>query len=99
MPAGQRLVALENLALQRVARSLAERSQESQWKVSGMVTEFRGANYILLRRATRSGAPLLDSHPDGAMMGKTSERPIPAGTDASPPKSDGAAGPSNGLPR
>ena len=82
---GQRLVVLENLALQRIARSLAERPQPSQWKVSGTITEFRGANFILLRRATLQGASLLDSHPDGAMMGKAPARPMPAGTNALPP--------------
>lgn len=42
---------LENLALERVARIVSDSSDELQWSVSGMVTEFRGQNYLLITRA------------------------------------------------
>jgi len=48
---GVRLWALENLNLERVARSLASYPGQLNWKVCGTVTEYRGANYLLLRRA------------------------------------------------
>ncbi len=45
-----RLVVLENLALWRVANLLAANPEALRWKVTGTVTEFRNANYLLLRR-------------------------------------------------
>ena len=50
-PSGEALRVLENLALERIVGVLEESSGERQWKVSGMVTEYRGANYLLVRRA------------------------------------------------
>jgi hypothetical protein len=49
---GQRRVlpVLENLALERVARML-EQHVDSPWLVTGVVTEYRGRNYLLLQRA------------------------------------------------
>jgi hypothetical protein len=43
--------ALENLALERVARLLAETHTQRVWSVSGVITEFQGINYILLTQA------------------------------------------------
>ncbi len=40
---------LENLALERVARDLDQNPRK--WSISGTVTEYRGANYLLLQRA------------------------------------------------
>lgn len=88
-PGNRRFIVLENLSLERIARTLAERPQESQWKVSGTVTEFRGTNFILIRRAVLRGPAPLDTHPGGTIMGDTSERPMPGGNDALPA---GAAG-------
>jgi hypothetical protein len=45
-----RLRMLENLALERVVRKVGEGADKSVWKVSGMVTEFEGTNYFLVRR-------------------------------------------------
>ena len=42
---------LENLALQRVSFSLEENRTLRQWTVSGTITEYRGANYLLLTKA------------------------------------------------
>jgi hypothetical protein len=50
---GRRLPGLENLNLQRIARTLlaAENPDALTWKVSGLVTEYEGRNYILIERA------------------------------------------------
>jgi hypothetical protein len=49
-PAVQWMV-LENLALERILRVIeTEESDNVEWTVDGMVTEFRGVNYLLLRR-------------------------------------------------
>jgi hypothetical protein len=42
---------LENLALQRISQQLDENRGLRQWTVSGLITEFRGANYLLVTRA------------------------------------------------
>jgi len=42
---------LENLALQRVSFSLQDDRTLRQWIVSGTITEYRGANYLLLTKA------------------------------------------------
>jgi hypothetical protein len=54
--AGHRLTGLENLNLQRIARTLEEAEDPSvlQWKVSGVITEFEGRNFILIERANYS---------------------------------------------
>lgn len=48
---GRQFPALENLALERVARVISETSDNLRWSVSGQVTEFRGQNYLLVTRA------------------------------------------------
>jgi hypothetical protein len=42
---------LENLALQRVSQQLDENRGPRQWTVSGLITEFRGSNYLLVTKA------------------------------------------------
>jgi hypothetical protein len=42
---------LENLALERIGQKLDEGRGQQQWIVSGMITEFRGANYLLVTKA------------------------------------------------
>jgi len=51
-PAGGKdsLRVLENLALERISRSL-EDNRGSKWTVSGLVTEYRGSNYLLVTKA------------------------------------------------
>jgi len=41
---------LENLALQRVSQVLDENKGARQWTVSAEVTEYKGANYLLLKK-------------------------------------------------
>ena len=52
-PGGNReaLRCLENLQLERVARAIEESQGQRQWVVSGTITEFRGANYLLVTKA------------------------------------------------
>ena len=42
---------LENLALERVSRILTESRNKPEWSVSGVITEFRGVNYLLVTKA------------------------------------------------
>lgn len=44
---------LENLALQRVGQVLEGNKGARQWTVSGVITEYRGANYLLLTKAVQ----------------------------------------------
>jgi hypothetical protein len=48
---------LENLALERIAKVLSETRSRREWIVSGMVTEFRGANFLLVSRAVLKARP------------------------------------------
>lgn len=48
---GRRLVVLENLALERVDRTLNQSLGNPVWTVTGTATEFGGHNYLLLQTA------------------------------------------------
>jgi hypothetical protein len=52
-PGGNReaLRCLENLALERISRAIDESQGQRQWIVSGTITEFKGANYLLVTKA------------------------------------------------
>lgn len=52
---GTRFVLLENLLLERIMRSQASHPGVVQWKVSGIVTEFQGQNYLLIEHALLRG--------------------------------------------
>ena len=54
-PKGEKasLRVLENLALERITRVLSESRDEREWVISGTVTEYRGANYILIHKAVQ----------------------------------------------
>lgn len=47
---------LENLALERVGQVLAESRVKHDWTISGVLTEYRGANYLLLQKAVIKSA-------------------------------------------
>ena len=53
----RRFVCLENLNLERIVRALTETSDQARWNVSGKVTEYQGANYLLIERATLNSDP------------------------------------------
>ncbi len=42
---------LENLAIERVARAIADSPDQLEWSISGSITEFRGSNYLLVTQA------------------------------------------------
>lgn len=44
---------LENLALERIAETQAHSAADRPWLVSGVITEYRGANYLLVRQAVQ----------------------------------------------
>jgi hypothetical protein len=48
---GESYRVLENLALQRIHEILDEGRGTLSWTVSGVVTEFRGSNYVLVTKA------------------------------------------------
>jgi hypothetical protein len=54
---------LESLALERVTRVLGESGTKPQWIVSGVVTEYRGINYLLISKAVMKAAPPVDTMP------------------------------------
>lgn len=53
----RRFVALENRCLERVERLLSDKGPSLRFTVDGTITEFRGANYLLLTRATVEPSP------------------------------------------
>jgi hypothetical protein len=42
---------LENLAVERIARTIGDNPDQLEWTVSGIITEFRGTNYLLVTQA------------------------------------------------
>ena len=44
-------ITLENHNMERIAQAIADNSNQSQWIVSGMISEYRGANFLLVSRA------------------------------------------------
>ena len=48
---GESYRVLENLALERVDRFLGQARGTPTWTVSGVITEFRGTNYLLVTKA------------------------------------------------
>jgi hypothetical protein len=53
VPGGGResLRVLENLALERIVRELGDARDQRNWVISGVLTEFKGANYLLVTKA------------------------------------------------
>lgn len=57
---GTRFAGLENLNLERISKMISKAPRQMDWNVSGEVTEYRGANFLLVRRAvlkTGAGTP------------------------------------------
>ena len=77
---------LENLALDRIVRELGDARDQRNWTVCGVLTEFKGANYLLVTKALLQ-AP--------ASPAKTSGRSPAAAAPAIPP----AAAPAPGSER
>lgn len=47
-----RFVGLENLNLERIVRTIKDDVDPLEWNVDGLITEYRGLNYLLITRAT-----------------------------------------------
>jgi len=60
-PDNRRFGTLENLNLERVARVVSETPETLEWTVSGTVSEFQGANYLLVSRAVLKNKPRHDA--------------------------------------
>jgi len=52
---------LENLALERVSHDLDQTHRK--WSVTGVVTEYKGSNFLLLQRAVLKARPSTTSGP------------------------------------
>jgi hypothetical protein len=50
----RQLVALENLASQRVLKAVMDDASDSKWIINGLITEFQERNYLLLDRVSRA---------------------------------------------
>ena len=53
----RRFVGLENLHLERISRAIADSRHPLRWDVTGTITEYRGANFLLVRRAILKSGP------------------------------------------
>jgi hypothetical protein len=53
----RRFGTLENLNLERISRMVSDSVEPLEWSVSGTVTEFQGANYLLISRAVLKSKP------------------------------------------
>jgi hypothetical protein len=47
------VIALENLASQRILKAALDDAADERWVINGQITEFQGRNFILLDRVTR----------------------------------------------
>jgi len=56
---------LENLTLERIGRAIEETPTQVRWKVKGVITEFRGANFLLVTHAVMQTR---NDEPDGAVL-------------------------------
>jgi hypothetical protein len=54
--AGTSYIALENLNLERVGKIVAASPDAVDWFITGTVTEYHGANYLLITRARRKAS-------------------------------------------
>jgi hypothetical protein len=55
----QRFVCLENLTLERVLTTMQETPERRFWRIDGEFTEFRGENFVLIRRAVVAQPPVV----------------------------------------
>ncbi len=51
-----RYIGLENLNLERIVSEITNNPTQLEWTVVGTITEYRGANYLVVRRAVLSRA-------------------------------------------
>jgi len=84
VPGGGRdsLRVLENLALERIVRELGDARDQRNWAVCGTLTEFKGANYLLVTKAllktpSSPASPRPDRTPAAASPQQTGSPPTP----------------------
>lgn len=53
----RRFGTLENLNLERIAGMVSDSTEPLEWNVRGTVTEYQGANYLLISRAVLKSKP------------------------------------------
>ena len=53
----QRFTCLENLALERVLTAIQQKPERQFWRVDGEFSEFRGENFVRIRRFVVAQAP------------------------------------------
>ncbi len=79
---------LENLALERINKVLAETraSEKPQWIVSGLMTEYMGANYLLVSKAVIKAQPsdTADALPLNKRRGSAESSPAAEGKAGGP---------------
>lgn len=54
------LIALENLAAQRILKAVLDDASDDHWIVGGQITEFQERNYVLLDRVIRQSKARVD---------------------------------------
>ena len=59
----QIFLCLENLHLERILTATQEKPERQFWKIDGEFTEFRGENFVLIRRAVVAQAPVTNAAP------------------------------------
>ena len=53
----QRYTCLENLALERLLTAIQEKPERQFWRIDGEFTEFRGENFVIIRRFVVAQSP------------------------------------------
>lgn len=74
---GDSVRALENLALERISRVLAENQASPPWIVSGTITEYNGSNYLLVTKAVQAGKSPAQESPGASGIGTRPEGDYP----------------------
>lgn len=85
VPAGSKesLRVLENLALERIVRELGDARDQRNWLVCGVLTEFKGANYLLVTKSLLQ-TPATPTAARPGRAAQPSASPAPGGTSPSP---------------
>ena len=82
VPAGSKesLRVLENLALERIVRELGDARDQRNWVVCGVLTEFKGANYLLVTKSLLQTPATPTASRPGRTVQPPSASPPPGGT-------------------
>jgi hypothetical protein len=57
----RRFRTLENLNLERIARRVSDSPDRLDWEITALVTEYQGANYLLITQAKLKARPIDDA--------------------------------------